>query len=495
MRKAGVLLPITSLASEYGIGCISKSAYEFVDFLASAGQSYWQILPINPTSYGDSPYQSPSVFAANPYFVSLEALIKEGLLTKAECDGADFGSDTDAIDYHKMYTNRYPLLYKAYTRSNVKSEDGYKRFLQKHADWLNDYALFMALKNHFRLGSWIDWTVDIRLRKHDALDMWTEKLADEIEFRKFIQYKFFTEWYKLKKYANEKGISIIGDIPIYTSLDSVDVWSNPSLFLLDEDGIPTFVAGCPPDGFSKTGQLWGNPIYNWHNHKKEDYAWWKKRLRHCLDLFDIVRIDHFRGFDEYYAIPYGSIDATTGEWKKGPGIELFKALGSVCDEDKIIAEDLGFITDSVKKLLADTGFAGIKVLQFAFDSRDDGGSIYLPHRYPHNCVVYTGTHDNQTLTGWLGDIKEYEKKAVREYLCDFYTPQNELYKPLVALALASVAKICIIPIQDYLGLDDSARINHPSTVGKNWRWRLRKDQLTDELARDIRSMTKRYGRI
>lgn len=495
MRKAGVLLPMTSLASEYGIGCISKSAYDFVDFLADSGQSYWQMLPINPTSYGDSPYQSPSAFAANPYFVSLEGLIREGLLTKDECESADFGSGADDIDYKKMYTNRYPLLRKAYTRSNHKNTVDYKSFLQNHADWLDDYAIFMALKNHFGTGIWTDWTVDIRLRRHSSLEMWTQKLADEINFWKFVQYKFFTEWYKLKKYANENGISLIGDIPIYTSLDSVDVWANPSLFLLDDDCIPTFVAGCPPDGFSKTGQLWGNPIYNWQNHKKEGYLWWKKRLTHCLDLFDVVRIDHFRGFDEYYAIPYGSIDATGGEWKKGPGIELFKALGKVCSEDKIIAEDLGFITDSVKKLLADTGFAGIKVLEFAFDSRDSGGSIYLPHNYPDNCVAYTGTHDNQTLAGWLGTISESEIKNIREYLCDFYTPTPELYKPLVALALSSRAKICIIPMQDYLGLDDSARINKPSTTGTNWRWRLTKNQLTDSLSDDMKSMAKRYGRI
>lgn len=494
MRKAGVLLPISSLPSKYGIGCISQAAYDFVDFLENAGQSYWQILPIGPTGYGDSPYQSPSVFAANPYFVSLEELIQEGLLTESECYSAYYDKNENYIDYKKIYLSRYEHLYKAYKRWNGQSDNLYITFISKHAYWLNDYALFMALKWHLDGNSWTNWTEDIRSKKSFSTSLWQKKLAEQIDFIKFIQFKFFTQWHKLKSYANKKGISIIGDIPIYTSHDSSDVWANPKLFQLDESGTPTFVAGCPPDGFSSSGQLWGNPIYNWSEHKKSGYEWWQKRISHCLDMFDMLRIDHFRGFDEFYAIPYGNTDAKIGEWKKGPGIELFKSLGSITNSDKIIAEDLGFITDSVKNLLRETGFAGIKVLEFAFDSRDNSTNTYLPHNYQKNSVVYTGTHDNQTLSGWLDTISEDELKSVREYLCDFYTPHKNLYKPLVALTLSSISDLCIIPIQDYLGLGDDARINTPSTIGTNWRWRMSASMINEKNASMIKNMCQTYGR-
>lgn len=496
MRKAGILLPITSLSSDYGIGCFSKSAYDFIDWLADAGQTYWQVLPIGPTSFGDSPYQSPSAFAGNPYFVSLEDLIEEGELSKSECDSADFGNAPDDIDYEKIYKNRFPLLKTAFKNFKDKNSTQYQKFLEKSRHWLDEYSLFMAIKEHFDGLEWHKWPEDIRLKESDAVLKYKIMLEDEIEFWCYIQYKFYSQWSKLKKYANDKGIKIIGDIPIYASMDSADVWSNPTLFQLDEKNVPIAVAGCPPDGFSATGQLWGNPLYNWKNHKQSGYSWWIKRLEHCFDLFDIVRIDHFRGFDEYYSIPYGMKDATIGKWEKGPGIELFRAMENALGKKDVIAEDLGFITDSVKQLLADSGYAGIKVLEFAFDARDTGSSNdYLPHNYPENCVAYTGTHDNQTLISWFDTISYEEKQVVRNYICDKFTPDEKLHLPLICVLMMSVAKICIIPIQDYLGYKDDTRINIPSTLGTNWRWRLQKGELSEELKKEVLGMTRRYGRI
>lgn len=495
MRKAGILLPITSLSSDYGIGDFSKSAYDFVDWLADSGQSYWQVLPMGPTSFGDSPYQSPSAFAGNPYFISLESLISDGELSKNDCDLADLGDNPTDIDYEKLYKNRYSLLKIAYKNFNGQNSAEYKSFLEKSQLWLEDYSLFMAIKDHYNGLEWHKWNRDIKMREPDAISNYKLLLEDEINFWCYVQYKFFLQWNKLKKYANEKGIKIIGDIPIYASMDSADVWAEPSLFQLDKDAVPIAVAGCPPDAFSPTGQLWGNPLYDWNEHKKSSYAWWIKRLEHCFLLYDVVRIDHFRGFDEYYSIPFGNKDATIGKWEKGPGIELFKAMENALGKKEVIAEDLGFITDSVKQLLADSGYAGIKVLEFAFDARDTGcQNDYLPHNYPVNCVAYTGTHDNQTLVSWYETISDEEKKLVRDYICDKYTPTDELNMPLISLLMMSNAKICIIPIQDYLGYDDKARINTPSTLGTNWRWRLEKGALTKSLEKEIFSVTKRYGR-
>ncbi len=496
MRKAGILLPITSLPSSYGIGCFSKSAYDFIDWLKDAGQSYWQVLPMGPTSFGDSPYQSPSAFAGNPYFISLEALIEDGELTKAECDMADFGENPNDIDYEKMYKNRFPLLKIAFANFKGKNSPEYQFFLESSRYWLDDYSLFMAIKDYFDGIEWHKWPEDIRMRQPEAVFRYKEMLKKEIEFWCYVQYKFYSQWKKLKTYANEKGIKIIGDIPIYASMDSSDVWSNPTLFQLDEKNVPIAVAGCPPDGFSATGQLWGNPLYNWNNHKDTGYCWWIKRLEHCFNLYDIVRIDHFRGFDEYYSIPFGMKDATIGQWEKGPGIELFRAMENVLGKKDVIAEDLGFITDSVRQLLRECGYAGIKVLEFAFDARDTGSqNDYLPHNYPENCVAYTGTHDNQTLVSWLNTITYDEKQLVRNYICDKYTPDNELHIPLICTLMMSVAKICIIPVQDYLGYKDDTRINIPSTLGTNWRWRLQKGELSEDLKKEVLSITRRYGRI
>ena len=495
MKGSGILLPISSLPSGYGIGDFSKVAYDFVDWLKGAGQRYWQVLPMGPTSFGDSPYQSPSAFAGNPYFISLEALIDDGELFKNECDLTDFGDDPTNIDYEKIYNSRYSLLKVAFKNFKGQNSVSYKSFLKESSDWLDDYSLFMAIKNHYNGLEWYKWDNDIKMREPDAISKYKLLLKDEIEFWCYVQYKFHSQWKDLKNYASKKGIEIIGDIPIYASMDSADVWAHPSLFQLDEQNIPIAVAGCPPDAFSPTGQLWGNPLYNWENHKQCGYDWWIKRIKHCFNLYDIVRIDHFRGFDEYYSVPFGNKDATIGEWKKGPGIELFRAIENSLGKKEIIAEDLGFITDSVKQLLKESGYAGIKVLEFAFDVRDTGNhNDYLPHNYPDNCVAYTGTHDNQTLHSWFKTISVDEQRLVRNYICDRYTPTEELNIPLISLLMMSNAKICIIPIQDYLGYGDESRINTPSTLGENWKWRLLKDALSEELKNEIYSLTERYGR-
>lgn len=495
-RAAGILLPITSLPSRYGIGCFSESAYEFVDWLKEAGQCYWQILPLVPTSFGDSPYQSFSTYAGNPYFISLETLVEEGVLTEEECEAADFGEDPQDIDYEKMYLSRYPLLKKAYSRSNVSQNQDYLKFVEDNAWWLGDYALFMAVKERFEGKPWTEWAEDIRLRRSNAMDYYRKEQYFDIEFHQYLQYQFHKQWTRLKSYANEKGVKIIGDIPIYVAMDSADAWAHPELFQLDENNVPVAVAGCPPDGFAAEGQLWGNPLYRWDYHESTGFAWWMERLRYCFQMYDVVRIDHFRGFDEYYSIPYGEKTAINGTWKKGPGMKLFHRMKEVLGEREVIAEDLGYVTDSVRKMVEDSGFPGMKVLEFAFDSRDTGSaSDYLPHNYGENCVAYTGTHDNETLTGWFGSISKEEMAMVREYLCDQYTPEKYLYKPLISLIMRSRAKLCVIPLQDYLGYDNSCRMNRPSTVGINWKWRITREELTEELKEEIYSIARRYGRI
>jgi 4-alpha-glucanotransferase len=495
-RTAGILLPIASLPSQYGIGCFSQSAYDFVDWLKEAGQTYWQILPLGPTSYGDSPYQSFSTFAGNPYFISLEALVKEGVLTKEECDTADFGTKPNDIDYKKLYDHRYPLLRKAYQRSDISKNPEYQQFVKENEWWLSDYALFMAVKDRFGGVPWTEWAEDIRLRWGFAMDYYRRELYFDIEFQQYLQFQFFKQWRALKSYANEKGIKIVGDIPIYVAMDSADAWARPELFQLDKDNLPTAVAGCPPDGFSATGQLWGNPLYRWDYHRSTGYEWWVTRLWFCFQLYDVVRIDHFRGFDEYYSIPYGEDSAVNGHWEKGPGIELFQRVEQCLGWHEVIAEDLGYVTDSVRQLVRDSGFPGMKVLEFAFDSRDSGSANdYLPHNYIENCVAYTGTHDNETIVGWFDSITPKEQEMARNYLCDHYTPKEELYKSFISLAMRSNAKTCIIPMQDYLGYDNSCRTNKPSTVGTNWRWRLTEAELTEALQQEILQTTLRYGRM
>lgn len=494
-RSAGILLPITSLPSRYGIGCFSKSAYDFVDWLKEAGQTYWQILPLGPTSYGDSPYQSFSTFAGNPYFISLEALIEEGVLTEEECEEADFGSQLEDIDYEKLYQNRYPLLRKAYERSKVSENADYLRFVEENKWWLSDYALFMAVKDRFEGVAWTQWAEDIRLRWGFAMDYYRRELYFEIEFQQYMQFKFFEQWRQLKAYANQKGIALIGDIPIYVAMDSADTWAHPELFQLDEQNVPCAVAGCPPDGFSADGQLWGNPLYRWEYHKQTGYEWWVSRLAYCFRLYDVVRIDHFRGFDEYYSIPYGDLTAENGHWEKGPGMELFHTIHRRLGQKRIIAEDLGFMTDSVRALVRESGYPNMRVLEFAFNSQDaENSGDYLPYNYDKNCVVYTGTHDNETLFSWYQNLEEADRKMLLDYIRKEDGEPEEICKEVIYLAMSSVANYCIIPIQDYLGYGNTARINMPSTLGTNWKWRLKEGEISEALLEEIARITCLYGR-
>ena len=496
MRASGILLPISSIPSNYGIGCFSKEAYAFVDQLAEAGQKYWQILPICPTSYGDSPYQSFSSFAGNPYFIDLEILCREKLLKKAECESFPWGSNPHYVDYGVMYNSRYALLKKAYVRFMKKQPEDFASFCEKEAEWLEDYALFMALKDAHGGIAWFEWEKELKTREQKALSEAKETYADDILFYKMLQYLFFKQWWALKEYVNEKGIEIIGDVPIYVAGDSADVWANPAQFYLDENLDPIDVAGCPPDAFSADGQLWGNPLYRWDYHRETGYSWWISRLHYVFQMYDVVRIDHFRGFDEYFSIPYGAENAIGGHWEKGPGIDLFRKVEQALGWKQVIAEDLGYVTDSVREMVRESGFPGMKVLEFAFDSRDSGcANDYLPHNYPVNSVAYTGTHDNETIVGWWSSITKEEQKLARDYMCDQYTPENELYKSLISLIMRSSAKLCVVPMQDYLGLGNNCRMNTPSTVGKNWKWRVNSRQLSLKLQKEIQEMALRYGRM
>ena len=490
-RKSGILLPIFSLPSKYGIGALSKEAYEFVDFLKKAGQSYWQILPLGPTGYGDSPYQSFSTFAGNPYFIDLEELIQDGYLTKAECEAPVWSGHPCYVDYDKIFDARFVLLRKAYERSKANPPADMELFLQENALWVEDYALFMALKDGFEGKAWNEWPEDIKLRKPKALAKYRKQYEDDIRYYIFQQYYFAKQWKALKEYANQKGISIVGDIPIYVAFDSADTWANPELFQLDDLCTPIAVAGCPPDFFSATGQLWGNPLYRWDYHKKTGYDWWMRRMAHCFGLYDVVRIDHFRGFDEYYSIPYGDPTAEFGHWEKGPGYELFDVMKKKLGKKEVIAEDLGFLTPSVLKLVAKTGYPGMKIIEFAFD--DDEQNAYLPHNYKQNCIVYTGTHDNDTVLGWYQSLGRKSRAFAKRYVG--IQGRKEVNWQFIRLAMASVADTCIIPMQDYLGLGKEARINTPSTLGTNWKWRMAEGALSEELAARIYEMTKTYARL
>lgn len=492
-RFCGILLPVSSLPSAYGIGCFSEEAKEWIRYLKKCGQQYWQILPLGPISYGDSPYQSFSTFAGNPLFISLERLIEDGLLTREECDRADLISDPSYVDYGKQFYHRYPLLYQAYQNSACEEDEAFLAFCEEAKDWLHDYAVFMACKDLHKGASWTEWEPDLKKRKKSALDQIEEEQADRIRFYEYLQYVFAVQWKEIRACAKENGIRIIGDIPIYVALDSADVWTNPKLFQLDKNLDPLAVAGCPPDAFCEDGQLWGNPLYKWPSHKKENYAWWLSRIRHCSELYDMVRIDHFRGFDSYYAIPFGEETARNGKWKKGPGMELFSLIKQEIPELDIIAEDLGFLTDSVRKLVKDSGFPNMKVLQFAFGS--DHKNEYLPFWYDENCVVYTGTHDNATLMQYIETMPGYERYHVEEYLNLHPQYNGDLADGIIRLALGSVARYAIIPMQDYLQLGAEARINTPATLGGNWQWRMAHWQMRDDkLAEKIRYLCGLFGR-
>ncbi|MCD7927393.1 MAG: 4-alpha-glucanotransferase, partial [Oscillospiraceae bacterium] len=431
-----------------------------------------------------------------PYFISLEALVEQGVLTQEECDAADFDSADGKVDYQKLHDHRLPLLRRAYERSEISRNQDYQQFLQENNWWLSDYALFMALKGFFHEAPWTEWPEDIRLHWGFAVDYYHRELYYDVEFQKYLQFQFFRQWWALKDYANRRGIQIIGDIPIYVSPDSADVWAHPELFQLNEQNQPTAVAGCPPDAFSATGQIWGNPLYRWDYHRSTGFDWWASRLWHSFRLYNVVRIDHFRGFDEYYSIPCDSDSALSGHWERGPGIDLFRTVEARLGWRRIIAEDLGYMTDSVRWLVRNTGFPNMKVLEFAFDPDDVGAANdYLPHNYGENCVAYTGTHDNETLVGWYQNLSQEEKQLVRDYLCDEGLTDECLPRALIALVLRSRANDCIIPIQDWLGCDNSCRMNVPSTVGQNWRWRLKRGELTAKLQGEIFQMTRRFGRM
>ncbi|HWS30877.1 MAG TPA: 4-alpha-glucanotransferase [Clostridia bacterium] len=490
-RSSGILLHISSLPSPYGIGTLGKEARSFADFLKAAGQTYWQMLPVGQTGYGDSPYQPFSTFAGNPYFIDLDELKNDGLLTSDELGTVLWGENARAVDYGRIYEYRFAILKRAFDRARTRDFSEAEAFFEENADWLDDYALFMAVKAHFDMHSWYTWDDDIRLRKPCAIKRYRSLLSEEIRFYSYLQYLFFKQWKVFRTYVNGIGIKLIGDLPIYVSPDSADVWADPSCFRLDENAFPTFVAGVPPDYFSSTGQLWGNPLYAWDHHKKAGYAWWLKRFAAAAELFDTLRIDHFRGFESYWSVPYGDVTAERGTWEKGPGLELIDAVKLRFPRLSIIAEDLGVMTDAVRKLLRASGFPGMKVLQFAFDAGEEND--YLPHTYTRNCVCYTGTHDNDTLAGWLYGASEHDRAFMKEYLG--LNGGEGLAHGVMRGGLSSVAALFIAPMQDHLGLGSDCRMNRPSTLGGNWAWRLYPHECTDALAASIRRSTAMYGRI
>ena len=489
-RCAGVLMAISSLPTPYGFGTIGKSAYQFADFLKKAGQKIWQILPVGPTSYGDSPYQSFSTYAGNPYMIDLDMLVADGLLKKNDLLGRKWGENPEEVDYAQIYETRFEVLRCAF--KNFKVTPKYKEFIKKNADWIEDYALYMSVKKNNDMKAWTEWEdEDIKLRKPEALKAYTKKYELEMNFWKFVQFKFFEQWAKFRKYVNGLGIQIMGDMPIYVAMDSADTWANSDVFWLDEEKKPVCVAGCPPDYFSETGQLWGNPLYDWDYLEETDYKWWFARIKSASELFDIVRIDHFRAFDSYYAIPFPAENAINGEWLEGPGIEFFEKMKEAIGEFPIVAEDLGTLTPGVVQLLKDSGYPGMKVLEFAFDSGEDND--YLPSNYTENSVVYSGTHDNDTIMGWFDTAKAEDVKFAVDY-CQLNDGEGYNWG-IIRTAYASVSKYAIIQMQDILGLGSKARMNIPSTLGGNWVWRVNGDVLTDELAAKLKKLATTYGRL
>ncbi|ALB48389.1 4-alpha-glucanotransferase [Clostridium beijerinckii] len=491
-RSSGIIMHIASLPGKYGIGTFGKEAYKFGDFLKKAGQKYWQILPVGPTSFGDSPYQSFSAFAGNPYFIDFDILRQDGLLDASDYYSVNFGENSEDIDYGLIFKEKLRVLRIAYEKFKLNQDEDLIKFQEAESYWLDDYALYMSVKKHFDLKSWHEWDEDIRLRETEAIDRYKSLLEDEIGLWKFLQYEFHKQWRNLKAYVNNLGIEIIGDMPIYVAEDSADVWGNPEAFLLNKKTLkPLKIAGCPPDIFADTGQLWGNPIYDWSYMEKTNYKWWVDRIRQSLNLYDVLRIDHFKGFESYWSIPYGDLTAENGEWVKGPGIKVFNAIKDELGDVNIIAEDLGTLTEETIKLRNDTGFPGMKILTFGFDT--DSSNPFLPHNYEKNFIVYTGTHDNDTVRGWIETtaLKGEVQRAI-EYLG---LNKEEGYNwGFIRGAWSSIANISIAQMQDFLNLGNEARINLPSTLGKNWRWRVKKGVLTDQLAEKIHQITRTYGR-
>ena len=490
-RGAGLLLPVSSLPSPYGIGTFGKAGFDFVDLLVEAKQKYWQVLPLGPTSYGDSPYQSFSAFAGNPYFIDIDTLISEGLLEQSEVDEHFWGDEEDKVDYEAIYNSRFVILKKAFARSNHQKEKEYIQFCNENSYWIDDYSLYMAIKNHFDNKEWLLWEEDIRFRKPNAVKKYEKELKEEVEFWKFCQFKFYEQWFILKAYANEKGIQIIGDIPLYVAMDSSDVWVHGDLFELDERKRPINIAGVPPDFFSETGQRWGNPLYDWDKMEQNDFDWWRKRMQSSSKLYDVVRIDHFIGIVRYFRIPAECETAEHGKYKKGPGNKLTKVIMESIGDAKIIAEDLGVMIPSVRKLMDRTGFPGMKILQFAFNSGSD--NEYLPHNFNScNTVVYGGTHDNQTMVGYLKTIDKVEEEYALEYLG--VKRKKDIPDAIIKAAYASNAAVAIFQVQDILKLNDRARMNLPSSLGGNWQWRMAEGQLTEECIKRLNKLADTYGR-
>ena len=489
-RGAGILLAVSSLPSPYGIGTFGKDAYEFVDTLAKLKQRYWQVLPLGPTSIGDSPYQSFSAFAGSPYYIDLDILIEEHLLEPGEVRDIHWGDNSSEVDYGALYEHRFTVLRKAFDRFD-REDVAFQTFCEEKQNWLEDYALYMALKGYFGGREWGAWDADIRDRQPKAIQHYQAMLIEDIGFWKFCQYKFFEQWHKLHTYAREKKIEIIGDIPLYLALDSADVWAKKELFLLGKDGTPTEVAGCPPDAFSDEGQKWGNPLYNWKAMEKTEFSWWKDRIRANAQMYDIIRIDHFIGVVQYYSIPAQEHNGKNGKWNKGPGKKLTDAITSALGESKIIAEDLGVEVPGVKKLIQKTGWLGMKILLFAFDGNT--AHEYLPHNYKDSrMVVYGGTHDNETLAGYFGDKKEEELKFLYEYLG--IRTKAEIPNAIIRLGYASIADVVIFQMQDILGLGNETRMNFPATIGKNWKWRYHPAMLSKDQKRRLKKWAVLYRR-
>ena len=484
-------MPISSLPSPWGIGTFGKAAYEFVDFLAEAKQRWWQILPVGPTSVGDSPYQSPSAYAGNPYFIDLDLLIEQGLLTSEEVESVYFGQDPENVDYGALFENRLPLLRKAAQRGYDRDEAQIRAFEKENAHWLSDYSLFMALKKHFDMKSWLEWPdEEIRMRKESSLDTYRTLLAEDVRFYTYLQFLFFRQWNDLRDYAHEKGIGIIGDMALYVALDSADVWASPENFQLSEEKVPKEVAGVPPDYFTEDGQLWGNPLYHYDNMQKDGFGWWIRRIDGAAKLYDVIRIDHFRGLESYWAVPYGEKTARNGCWVKGPGMDLVQVLKNWFPNIQFIAEDLGYPSPEVAQFLRDSGFPGMKVLEFAFDSRDT--SDYLPHAYQPNCVCYAGTHDNDTLLGWKAHVPKEDLEKAESYLG--LNEAEGFVWGIIRGGMSSVANLFIAQMQDYLELGESARMNTPGTMLGNWSWRMLPGAASRKLAEKIGAVTELYAR-
>ena len=490
-RSSGILMPISALPSPYGIGTLGKAAYDFADFLHAAGQGYWQLLPMGPTSYGDSPYQSFSTYAGNPYYIDLDMLVKDGLLKRKDLAGIEWGSNERYVDYAKIYESRFAVLAKAKERGWERDSAEVAQFVEENKRWLPDYALFMACKRHFGMKAWTEWDEDIRLRKSEAvLEEYRTKLREDVEFFIYLQYLFFKQWNQLKAYIHSLNIRIIGDVPIYVAMDSADVWAEPEWFQLDEFNVPTDVSGVPPDYFSEDGQLWGNPLYRWDKMQEDGFGWWIRRVDGAGKLFDVIRIDHFRGLESYWAVPYGETTAKNGRWVKGPGMRFVSAVTGWFPELEFIAEDLGYPTPEVAQLLQDSQLPGMKVLVFAFDSRESDS--YLPHVYGENCICYTGTHDNAPVALWRKEAAKADIKYATEYLG--LNEAEGFNWGIIRGGMSSVAKLFVAQMQDYLELGEGHRINTPGTSSGNWQWRMCKGEASKKLANRIKAVTTMYGR-